>query len=57
VLLSLPSEDGSAICYDAAFALDGDSLVITARYYTEASQTDTTQVWRVGKDLSVTAEA
>jgi len=55
VMLSLPAEDGGSYCYDAALSLEGDSLVITARYYNENTQSDTTQLWRIGADLSVTA--
>ncbi len=55
VLLDLPAEDGGSYCYDAVLSLDGEDLLITARYYNENTQSDTTQSWRVSADLTITA--
>ena len=54
-MLDLPAEDGGSYCYDAAFTLDDEGLLITARYYNANTQSDTTQVWRVAEDLTVTS--
>lgn len=56
-MLDLPAEDGGAACYDATFALDGPDLVITMRYYDEATAIDSSLVWRVDDSLTVTPAA